>query len=75
MEGGQAKVIPNSEGGRTTPSVVAAKKDGDIIVGMPARRQAVTNPANTIFSAKRFIGRKYSEVTAELKNVPFKVTE
>lgn len=75
MEGGQAKVIPNSEGGRTTPSVVALKKDGDTIVGMPARRQAVTNPANTIFSAKRFIGRKYEEVTEELKNVPFKVTK
>ena len=75
MEGGQAKVIPNSEGGRTTPSVVALKKDGDTIVGMPARRQAVTNPANTIYSAKRFIGRKYSEVTEELKNVPFKVTK
>lgn len=76
MEGGQAKVIPNSEGGRTTPSVVAAKKDGDVIVGMPARRQAVTNPANTIYSAKRFIGRKFSEVKdSEVKNVPFKVTE
>jgi molecular chaperone DnaK len=74
MEGGQAKVIPNSEGGRTTPSVVASKK-GDTIVGMPARRQAVTNPANTIYSAKRFIGRKFSEVKEELKNVPFKVTE
>ena len=67
MEGGQAKVIPNSEGGRTTPSVVASKK-GETIVGMPARRQAVTNPANTISSAKRFIGRKFSEVTEELKN-------
>lgn len=74
MEGGQAKVIPNAEGGNTTPSVVANKK-GETIVGMPARRQAVTNPAGTIFSAKRFIGRKFSEVTAELKNVPFKVTE
>lgn len=74
MEGGQAKVIPNSEGGRTTPSVVANKK-GETIVGMPARRQAVTNPANTIYSAKRFIGRKFSEVTDEIKNVPFKVTE
>lgn len=74
MEGGSAKVIPNAEGGNTTPSVVANKK-GETIVGMPARRQAVTNPAGTIFSAKRFIGRKYSEVTAELKNVPFKVTE
>lgn len=75
MEGGQAKVVPNSEGGRTTPSVVALKKDGDTIVGMPARRQAVTNPANTIYSAKRFIGRKFSEVQDEIKNVPFKVTE
>ncbi len=74
MEGGQAKVIPNSEGGRTTPSVVANKK-GETIVGMPARRQAVTNPANTISSAKRFIGRKFSEVTEELKNTSFKVTE
>lgn len=74
MEGGQAKVIPNAEGGRTTPSVVASKK-GETIVGMPARRQAVTNPANTIYSAKRFIGRKFSEVKDEIKNVPFKVTE
>ncbi len=74
MEGGQAKVIPNSEGGRTTPSVVASKK-GETIVGMPARRQAVTNPANTISSAKRFIGRKFSEVTEELKNTSFKVTK
>jgi molecular chaperone DnaK len=74
MEGGQAKVIPNSEGGRTTPSVVAFKK-WETIVGMPARRQAVTNPANTISSAKRFIGRKFSEVTEELKNTSFKVTE
>ena len=74
MEGGQAKVIPNAEGGRTTPSVVASKK-GETIVGMPARRQAVTNSTNTIFSAKRFIGRKFSEVTNEIKSVPFKVTE
>jgi molecular chaperone DnaK len=74
MEGGQAKVIPNSEWGRTTPSVVASKK-WETIVGMPARRQAVTNPANTISSAKRFIGRKFSEVTEELKNISFKVTE
>ena len=74
MEGGQAKVIPNAEGGRTTPSVVAYKK-WETLVGMPARRQAVTNPANTISSAKRFIGRKFSEVTEELKNISFKVTE
>lgn len=75
MEGGQPKVIPNAEGGDTTPSVVALKKDGETIVGMPARRQAVTNPTNTIYSAKRFIGRKFSEVQDEIKNVPFKVTE
>lgn len=74
MEGGQAKVIPNSEGGRTTPSIVANKK-GETIVGMPAKRQAVVNPAQTIYSAKRFIGRKFSEVTEELKSVAFKVTE
>ncbi len=74
MEGGQAKVIPNAEGGRTTPSVVASK-GGDTLVGMPAKRQAVMNPAQTIYSAKRFIGRKFSEVGSELKTVPFKVTE
>lgn len=74
MEGGQAKVIPNAEGGRTTPSVVA-NKGGDTLVGMPAKRQAVMNPAQTIASAKRFIGRKFSEVASELKTVPFKVTE
>jgi molecular chaperone DnaK len=75
MEGGKPKVIPNAEGGNTTPSVVALKKDGETIVGMPARRQSVTNPGKTIFSAKRFIGRKFSEVTEELKAVPFKVTK
>jgi molecular chaperone DnaK len=72
MEGGQAKVIPNAEGGRTTPSIVA-NKGGDTLVGTTAKRQAVMNPAQTIFSAKRFIGRKFSEVTEELKTVPFKV--
>ena len=75
MEGGQAKIIPNAEGGNTTPSVVALKKDGETIVGMPARRQAVTNPTRTIYSAKRFIGRKYSEVKDEIKNFPFNITE
>ncbi len=74
MEGGQAKVIPNAEGGRTTPSVVA-NKGGDTLVGMPAKRQAVMNPAQTIASAKRFIGRKFSEVASEIKTVPFKVSE
>lgn len=72
MEGGEAKVIPNAEGNRTTPSIVASK-DGSIIVGTPAKRQAITNPKNTIYSAKRFIGRKYEEVLEEIKNVPFEV--
>lgn len=75
MEGGQAKIIPNTEGGNTTPSVVALKKDGETIVGMPAKRQAVTNPLKTIYSAKRFIGRKFSEVKDEIKNYSFKVVE
>ena len=73
MEGGEAKIIPNAEGNRTTPSVVANKK-GEIIVGTPAKRQAVTNPKETVFSAKRFIGRKKSEVESEIKNVPYEVT-
>ena len=72
MEGGQPKVIPNAEGARTTPSVVAYK-GSEIIVGIPAKRQAITNPENTIFSAKRFIGRKYNEVQEEAKHVPYKV--
>lgn len=72
MEGGQPKVIPNAEGARTTPSVVAYKGN-ERIVGIPAKRQAVTNPENTIFSSKRFIGRKYSEVLEEIKHVPYKV--
>lgn len=74
MEGGEAKVIPNLEWNRTTPSIVAAK-DGNIIVGTPAKRQAITNPLGTIFSAKRFIGRKFDEVSEEIKNVPFKVVK
>lgn len=74
MEGGEAKIIPNAEGNRTTPSIVA-HKDGSIIVGTPAKRQAITNPAGTIFSAKRFIGRKYDEVQDEIKNVPFEVVK
>ncbi len=74
MEGWEAKVIPNLEWNRTTPSIVAGK-DGNIIVGTPAKRQAITNPINTIFSAKRFIGRKFSEVGEEIKNVPFKVVK
>ncbi len=73
MEGGEAKVIPNEEGGRTTPSVVAFTKDGQRLVGQIARRQAVTNPENTIFSIKRFMGRQVSEVTTEADLVPYKV--
>jgi molecular chaperone DnaK len=75
MEGGEAVVIPNAEGARTTPSIVAFTKTGERVVGQAAKRQAVTNPKNTIFSAKRFIGRKFSEVKAEAANMPFKVVE
>lgn len=75
LEGGQPRVIQNSEGGRTTPSVVAFAKDGERLVGVPARRQAVTNPENTLYATKRLIGRKFSdaEVTKEAKTVPFKI--
>jgi molecular chaperone DnaK len=75
MEGGEPVVIPNAEGGRTTPSVVAFTKTGERVVGQAAKRQAVTNPRNTIFSSKRLIGRKFSEVREEAKNLPFKVVE
>jgi molecular chaperone DnaK len=75
MEGGEPVVIPNAEGARTTPSVVAFTKTGERVVGQAAKRQAVTNPRNTIFSAKRLIGRKFSEVREEAKNMPFKVVE
>jgi molecular chaperone DnaK len=73
MEGGEPKVIPNEEGGRTTPSVVGFTKTGEILVGQVAKRQAITNPENTIYSIKRFMGRRYNEVTEELKMVPYKV--
>ena len=73
MEGGDPVVIPNAEGGRTTPSVVAFTKDGERLVGQVAKRQAVTNPQNTIFSIKRFMGRRIGEVTEEMKRVPYKV--
>ncbi|NDE62810.1 MAG: molecular chaperone DnaK [Chlamydiae bacterium] len=73
MEGSQAKVIANAEGARTTPSVVAFTKSGERLVGAAAKRQAVTNPTNTIFSAKRFIGRKHAEILSETKMVPYKV--
>jgi molecular chaperone DnaK len=75
LEGGEPTVIPNAEGGRTTPSVVAFTGDGERLVGPPAKRQQVTNPQNTIFSIKRFMGRKYSEVDEEMKIVPYDVVE
>jgi molecular chaperone DnaK len=75
MEGGDPVVIPNAEGGRTTPSVVAFTKDGERLVGQVAKRQAVTNPQNTVFSIKRFMGRRLSEVQEELKKVPYKVAD
>jgi len=73
MEGGEPKVIANEEGGRTTPSVVAFTKSGERLVGQVAKRQAITNPENTIYSIKRFMGRRYDEVTDEMKMVPYKV--
>jgi molecular chaperone DnaK len=75
MEGGEPHVIPNAEGGRTTPSVVAFTKTGERLVGQVAKRQAITNPQNTIYSIKRFMGRKFSEVAEEAKNVPYVVKE
>ena len=73
LEGGEPTVIPNSEGGRTTPSVVAFSKSGERLVGSVARRQAVTNPENTVFSIKRFMGRKYGDVAQEMSIVPYHV--
>jgi molecular chaperone DnaK len=75
MEGGEPVVIPNSEGARTTPSVVGFAKNGERLVGQAAKRQAVTNPRNTVFSAKRLIGRKFSEVQEEIKRLPYKVVQ
>lgn len=75
MEGGSATIIPNAEGNRTTPSIVAHTKNGERLVGQIAKRQSVTNPENTIFSAKRFIGRTYEEVAGEAKQVPYKVAK
>jgi molecular chaperone DnaK len=75
MEGGEPKVIPNEEGGRTTPSVVGFTKTGERLVGQVAKRQAITNPENTVYSIKRFMGRRYDEVTEEIKMVPYKVIQ
>src|SRR5512134_3373289 len=75
LEGSEPTVIPNAEGGRTTPSVVAFGRDGQRLVGAPAKRQQVTNPQNTIFSIKRFMGRKYDEVSEEMKIVPYEVVK
>src|SRR6266516_2496386 len=75
LEGGEPAVIPNAEGGRTTPSVVAFTKDGQRLVGAPARRQQVTNPQNTISSIKRFMGRKWDEVSDEMTIVPYEVVK
>src|SRR5438093_9667393 len=75
MEGGNPTVIPNQEGSRLTPSVVAFTKDGEILVGQVAKRQAITNPENTVFSIKRFMGRRHDEVVQEIKLVPYKVVK
>ena len=75
MEGGEPVVITNAEGARTTPSIIAFKKDGERLVGAPAKRQAITNPHHTISSIKRFMGRKYAEVSSELKTVPYEVVK
>lgn len=73
MEAGEPKVINNPEGGRTTPSVIGFTKDGDRLIGQPAKRQAVTNPTNTVYSIKRFMGREYNEVGGEISQVPYEV--
>ena len=75
MEGGEPTVIPNQEGSRTTPSVVAFTKTGEQLAGQVAKRQAITNPENTLYSIKRFMGRRYNEVTEEMKMVPYKVVQ
>ena len=75
IEGGKPNVITNKEGNRTTSSIVAFTKENETLIGMSAKRQAVTNPKNTIFSAKRFIGRTFKEVSKESSNLPFKIAE
>src|ERR1700746_116254 len=77
MEGGKPRVIENSEGDRTTPSIVAFTKDNEVLVGQPAKRQAVTNPQNTLFAVKRLIGRKFEDdvVQRDVKMVPYKIAK
>src|SRR5213079_3625622 len=75
MEGGEPVVIPNAEGARTTPSIVAITKTGERLVGQVAKRQAVTNPENTVYSIKRFMGRRLDEVGEEMRRVPYKVVK
>jgi molecular chaperone DnaK len=75
LEGGEPNIINSSEGGRTVPSVVGFKKDGEKLIGQPAKHQAVTNPENTVYSIKRFMGRQYSEVATEISEVPYKVSK
>ncbi|MBQ9502639.1 MAG: Hsp70 family protein, partial [Lentisphaeria bacterium] len=75
MDNGEYKIIPNAEGNRTTPSIVAFTKTGERLVGQTAKRQAVTNPQNTIFSIKRLMGRKYAEVARERELVPYQIVE
>ena len=75
LEGGEPKVIANEEGARTTPSIVAFSKTGERLVGQVAKRQAITNPENTVFSIKRFMGRRYDEVNDEMMMVPFNVAK
>src|SRR4026207_15520 len=75
LEGGEPTVIPNREGGRTTPSGVACTQGGERLVGVPAKRQQVTNPEHTVFSIKRFMGRKFNEVSEEMKMVPYHVVQ
>ncbi|MFQ6089730.1 MAG: Hsp70 family protein, partial [Candidatus Methanofastidiosia archaeon] len=71
MEAGEATVIPNAEGGRTTPSVIGFSKNGERLSGQVAKRQAISNPENTVYSIKRFMGRTFEEVSEEIKQVPF----